>query len=508
MGSLFGGVSASDFEKYKAWVASRFESVEKLASDTISGRIPALEARITQTASESADAALEALTAVTLRRDQLEKIAADMEQAHAEIEQAKSALVATIEDVSSQQAAFLANATSLLSTSTEALSLHQSLVRTDAQTQSAAADIQSRLGEVQLLLEQARAIPSELEALKKTAQDANAESENIKSLLTHSMKRKAEFDELHKTLFGHEISDTEGNSQRVDGLRDELSKTYNSLKEDLENLDKTAAEAIERVEGAQRFTRSAQNDEFNSALEKGKAELKDVSDQLAALLPGALAAGLSAAYDSKKNEEARSLATHEGNFMKAVFGLVLISLIPFGVDVHLLARGDELTKVLQGTPQLILAILPLYFPVLWMAYSSNKRLNLSKRLIEEYTHKSVLGKTFSGLSNQIESLSQEGGVKAELRTRLLFNVLQVSAENPGKLITDYNKSDHPLMDVLEKSTRLSESIDSLSKIPGLSAVAKALSERRDSLLREQAQKVEEGVAVSGQMEEKPASTPG
>ena len=83
-------------------------------------------------------------------------------------------------------------------------------------------------------------------------------------------------------------------------------------------------------------------------------------------------------------------------------------------------------------------------------------MNLSKRLIEEYTHKEVVSKTFEGLSAQIEGI-KDSKVSAELKAKLLHNILEISLENPGKLISDYNKSDHPI----------------LEKIPGLS---KALSQ--------------------------------
>ena len=134
----------------------------------------------------------------------------------------------------------------------------------------------------------------------------------------------------------------------------------------------------------------------------------------------------------------------------------------------------------------------------------SKKANLSKRLIEEYTHKSVLGKTFSGLSNQIETLQNQGAVEEELRTKLLFNILQVSAENPGKLITDYNNSDHPIMDALEKSSKLSESLETLAKIPGLSAIAKRLSEKSDIELRRQGDKVDTGLKANERLN--PAAT--
>ncbi|MET3132368.1 hypothetical protein AAKU55_002640 [Oxalobacteraceae bacterium GrIS 1.11] len=214
-----------------------------------------------------------------------------------------------------------------------------------------------------------------------------------------------------------------------------------------------------------------------------------------------MAAGLSAAYEEKKNDEINSLNSFDKVFRWAIGGMVCISSIPLGIDIYLFVwKSLDLVKIFKDTPTLILVILPLYFPVLWLAYSSNKKANLSKRLIEEYTHKSVLGKTFSGLSNQIETLQNQGAVKDELRTKLLFNVLQVSAENPGKLITNYSKSDHPLMDALENSVKLADSISALSKIPGFSAIANKLAQKTDDLLKENTKKVEDGLQTQEVME--------
>lgn len=113
-----------------------------------------------------------------------------------------------------------------------------------------------------------------------------------------------------------------------------------------------------------------------------------------------------------------------------------------------LFQGVELVEAIRRLPRLVLAIVPMYIPVLWLKYSANKKLNLSKRLIEEYAHKEVLSKTYVGLSKQITSISDEGH-SDELKFRLLSNFLQVSSEDPGKLISNYEASDHPIMEALE-----------------------------------------------------------
>jgi len=143
-----------------------------------------------------------------------------------------------------------------------------------------------------------------------------------------------------------------------------------------------------------------------------------------------------------------------------------ISLIPVSVDIYQLTQGVDLFKIIADTPKLVLSILPLYFPVLWMAFKANKQINLSKRLIEEYTHKEVLSRTVEGLSTQIDNINDDS-ISAELRVRLLHNILEISSENPGKLISNYNKADNPVMDALEKSASLAKSLNKVANLPGL-----------------------------------------
>ncbi|MCY1456231.1 hypothetical protein D9M71_734340 [compost metagenome] len=107
------------------------------------------------------------------------------------------------------------------------------------------------------------------------------------------------------------------------------------------------------------------------------------------------------------------------------------------------------------------------------------------------------------MSNQIESLPHESSVRDDLRTKLLFNLLQVSSENPGKLITDYNKSDHPLMEALENSAKLSDSMEALAKIPGFSAISKSVTARVENALSKEAAKVEEGLDTMAKLEKPP-----
>lgn len=346
-------------------------------------------------------------------------------------------------------------------------------------------------------LKRSEKLPDAVKEAEKLVEELSSSGESAKNILGNVVSRKNDVDKLHKEIYGEDINDADGKATHIDGVKDKLESAYENIKNNIEELEVDAAKAVEDVVVKHEMVLSERKENYENLIKEARARYEQINSQITGLLPGAMAEGLSAAYEKKRESEENSLLRFESKFSYAIYGLVAISMIPFAVDLYLLAfKGRDLVQVVKETPSLIVAILPIYFPVLWLAYSMGKKANLSKRLIEEYTHKSVLGKTFSGLSYQIETLQHQGVVKEELRTKLLFNVLQVSAENPGKLITDYQKSDHPLMDALEKSGKLSDSLDVLSKIPGLSVLMKKIAEKDAIELNLQAKRIESGLAAN------------
>jgi len=63
-----------------------------------------------------------------------------------------------------------------------------------------------------------------------------------------------------------------------------------------------------------------------------------------------------------------------------------------------------------------------------------------------------------------------------------FNLLEVNSENPGKLISNYNSTDHPLMDALDKGAKLADAVEKLSNIPGFSKLASNLERKGKKLI--------------------------
>ncbi|WP_215408590.1 hypothetical protein [Janthinobacterium sp. JC611] len=378
--------------------------------------------------------------------------------------------------------------------------LFDGMLEVKSEVDSAKSNIHSNIEVINDALKKSEVLPEAVEKVEELLNSASDLSSKIGDLLSHSASKKGEIDDLRDKILGKEIV-VDGANVHVDGIKDKLEKSYMEIDSKIENLDGGIQDIIDSIKSSHDQQLSKHTENFETLVSNSKNRIVEIDTQLKDLLPGAMAAGLSAAYAKKKDDETESLVKSEEKFQTAIRNMIFISAIPFAVDVYLLFwEKIGIIKVIQDTPNLLIAILPLYLPAVWIAISLNKKINLSKRLIEEYTHKEVLGKTFSGISTQIETLKADVSIKEELRTQLLFNLLHVSAENPGKLITDYNKSDHPLLSVLENSKKLTDSMEALSKIPGLGRISKILAERAEKKVEENAMDVAKGLDLNDLLE--------
>jgi len=353
-------------------------------------------------------------------------------------------------------------------------------------------NIKNILEEANNYLESSSKLPEALEKAKTDSDEVENTLKQSKQALQNIINKKKEIDDIYSSINGYDLPDENSPNeiQHIEGLKDILEKSYQSIDLKIKSLNDIIDNEVNEIK-----------DSYNTLLSTAKNQYESLDKELNGLLPGAMAKGLSDAFETKRSSEQENLNTLETHFKYAILALIATALIPILADCYLLYYKDkDLLDVIKETPNILLATLPIYLPLLWFAHSTNKKSNLSKRLIEEYTHKSVLGKTFSGLSNQIDNLPNQNNIREELRIKLLFNLLQVSAENPGKLITDYNKSDHPILDVIQKSGQLSESLENLSNIPGISLISKKISEKFDRDLEEASLKVRKGIDFSESLE--------
>lgn len=311
-------------------------------------------------------------------------------------------------------------------------------------------------------------------SITKIKENESKSSQLIKSITN----RKIELQTLYNEILGYEEEDEEGNVIRINGSKQELLESLEGLedrisdyKEEFDNLEKNISERTTNL-------LKVNSDKISYQIKDWEEKYEKLNKKIESLLPNAVTAGLSHAFSKKKDDEDKSYEKHKKQFGYGIAGMIAVSLIPFLISVFTLFGKDTLDIIITRAPKLVIAILPLYIPVLWLSISSSKKMNLSKRLIEEYAHKEVLSKTFEGLSKQIHEL-EEDNISKELKIKLLQDFLQMYSENPGKLISDYNKSDHPIMELLENSNKLDKTIQKVQKFPGLNKVAEIIEKKSE-----------------------------
>lgn len=343
-------------------------------------------------------------------------------------------------------------------------------------------NLDARITTIDAFLEKYPELEGQIEEVDENIASIEDNLEKSNVSLTALNKRKKEIDDLHREIFGYTQTDEDGNSTKIEGLKDEIETVYENLSNDI----KDALENVEKIN-------SDYTDRYSS-FEKGhKDKYVAIISEIESLMPNALTAGLSAAFSKKKEDEVKLSEQLQKKFSTGIYLLIGVSCIPFILSIVFLFEGLALEDAIKRLPRLVLGIIPMYIPVLWFTYSANKKLNLSKRLIEEYAHKEVLSKTYEGLSNQISNI-KNSNQSDELKFRLLSNFLQVSSENPGKLISNYEASDHPIMEALEQSYKFQIAIDRLGNIPGIGKVAAILETKAKRKLEGRSDKIEEALA--------------
>lgn len=340
-----------------------------------------------------------------------------------------------------------------------------------------------------------------LEKLESIFESSDETSTKTEAIYANITSRKKEIDRLYYEIIGYTEKDKDtGETTEVIGLKDELETAYEDLTNNIKELNEKIISIDEISTKNYKDFSQEKETSFEMLIMQWNENYSKLKDEIERLLPNALTAGLSHAYSEKKDAEETEIINLSQRFNKSIYGMLAISIIPFLISLVSIYQGKTLEESLLDMPRLVLCILPLYIPVFWVAYSSNKKINLSKRLAEEYTHKEVLSKTFEGLSRQIENIDNQD-ITSELRTKLLYNILEVSSENPGKLISDYNKADHPLMDALDKSIQLSNAVNKLSNVPGLTKMSEILDNKAKNILKAEGKKAEQALESIKEEEE-------
>lgn len=337
-------------------------------------------------------------------------------------------------------------------------------------------------------------ILNEITTLKNSVKEKHDDVLNvqkqIEALHELSSKQKVEITKIRNQITGYIKKDTQtGEEIKIEGLKQELEQTF----EELKNKFTDTREEIEEYQ-------VTQHSNINVFISEMRKEYNELIAQIESLLPRAMTAGLSSAYQAKRESEEKEKSAAYGSFKNAIWFMVAISLIPVTLTCYMFfGLKYDIQTIINDVPKIMSAVMALYVPIFWLAYSSNKRMNLSKRLIEEYTYKESLSKTFEGLSRQIENIKDEN-IANDLKSKLLYTVVSMNSENPGKLIKGYNKPDHPIMDIINNSVKLTESIQNLAQMPLLGKICSPLLDVIDEQKMNQNSKITKGIKANAILE--------
>ena len=305
-----------------------------------------------------------------------------------------------------------------------------------------------------------------------------------------AVNKNLEIKNAYDEIFGYTTEDKEsGVDKRVPGTKEELEEAYDDL-----NI-----KIIEFSNQLDEYKKNSEN-KYDDFLSRRNLETEELKNRIRSLLPEAMTAGLSHAYEKKRITEESELEKSRERFRMAILWLSISAIIPIVVSATFMFMGKTFQETIFDAPRVVSMILPIYMPLFWLAISANRSVKLSKRLIEEYSHKESLSKTFEGLSKQISALDDDE-VSKDLRTRLLYNIITASSENPGSLISDFHVSDNPILSVLDRSIKFSNSLDKLSSIPGIEFILQKVVKKQESTKSSIEKSVEKSFAVNDILED-------
>lgn len=312
-------------------------------------------------------------------------------------------------------------------------------------------DIKDKIQEIS---SQADEIKEAIEAnpdIIKDIENMNNQITNVSTLYSQAEKDKKEIRKLYQILFGYDITNKEtGEIEHKEGLKQQLDATYDKLVSQMATLEKN----------------TKQN--FENTIEGWTEQYNAIKDKVENLLPGAMSTGLAEAYKAKRETEEEAYNSGSSKFIWMIGILAAIAGIPTIVTIALIFCKDiAVGTAIGNASRLALMLTPVCAALIWLGVFQNKNLKTSKKLIEEYSHKEATAKTYAGLAKQVSEVGDDE-MSQKLKIKLLEQTLDAAAKNPSDCITNHEKSDNPMMALLNVSAKW------VSRAGGAENVAKLL----------------------------------
>lgn len=237
----------------------------------------------------------------------------------------------------------------------------------------------------------------------------------------------------------------------------EITKKLTEVSQKLEDLEKFYIKIFGNLEGNRRVGGLEQRlengfDELKRYDEMQKQQIQKWKNEIKDLLDITTNASLASSYEKSNKNYKCAIVGWNATFIFSILSIFGVAIWGF-VEI-----ADKISDplVIFGA---IFARLPFYIPLAWLAIFATNRRNENKRLQEEYKHKETLAKAYSGYKEQIEKLDN---TKAkELAEKLMNNLVEMTNENPNRILDKVKKEKIPTLEMLEKLKDLPQEILSL-----------------------------------------------
>lgn len=265
-----------------------------------------------------------------------------------------------------------------------------------------------------------------------------SKSEHIQGAQAHADNVRAELDRVLTTTKQHQTT-AEGFKNNVQSHADSANQLLGTIR-----TAKTSAESdLAATSVARKGTEDAlvvarrlaeRADSVDKRIAEYEAQLQTLKDRcekqlevITGLLPGATAAGLAHAFDTRRKTFLRPAGRWQVLFVLSVLSIVGLTILALW---HSFSNGaapsyDELFRMW-------LARLPVMIALVWLALHSSREAALAKRLEEDYGYKAAIAACFEGFKNQVSAVGGSVSPDSAL-ARLLKNTLQIIAEPPGRI---------------------------------------------------------------------------
>lgn len=235
-------------------------------------------------------------------------------------------------------------------------------------------------------------------------------------------------EEINQILENIELETKELNKFYIKsfGSEDDSGELEGGIKQELEQLQDDLIE----FEGQQKTKYNALNDEIET------------------LLPGATSAGLATAFKDMKDSFKWPSRIASWAFY---FSLIVMMIATFATMIESFEFW-KITFISIGDWQNVLRSmttkLPLFVPIIWIAYYSTKRRSEYKRLEQEYAHKETLAKSYQSFKKQIEVMDMGN---QDLLLKLLDKSIESLAYNASETLSRKHGDKMPIHEIIQST---------------------------------------------------------